>query len=210
MAYTAASRNNPAPGGSRAPSDRHRRRPHVPATRQPAGHPLPGPAHRTAGPALRLQAGQRGDRAHRHRIPLGRGSGVFPRRRLPGVQRHPEQPHAALAGGGRAPLRFPRAVELRQRQHPGPRGAADHLRARYAACHAHRTRWPHHRADRPLRRQTVERAERRGGGERRGGMVHRPWLRHRRPVRGPQGGSRIAAQRLSIRPRDRHRCGGRR
>ena len=45
----------------------------------------------------------------------------------------------ALAGGGRAPLGVPRALQLRQRQHPRPRGPADHLRARRAACHAHRT-----------------------------------------------------------------------
>ena len=38
-------------------------------------------------------------RAARHRLALVRGPGLVPRRRLPAVERHPEQPHHALAGG---------------------------------------------------------------------------------------------------------------
>ena len=77
---------------------------------------------------------------------------------------------------------FRAPVELRQRQHPRPRGSADHLRARHTPRHAHRIGRTHHRADRSFRRQAVERAERRRGGERRRGVVHRSGLRHRRPV----------------------------
>ncbi len=56
---------------------------------------------------------------------------------LPGVQRHSQQPHDALAGGGRSPVGVPRAIQLCQRQHARPRGTPDHLRTRHAASDAH-------------------------------------------------------------------------
>ena len=54
------------------------------------------------------------------------------RRRLPAVQRHPEQPHAALRRPGprRQRQRLPRSRQQHQRPHPRPRGPAGLLRAR--------------------------------------------------------------------------------
>ena len=50
------------------------------------------------------------------------------------LERHPEQPHAALGRGDRRRHGLPQAVALRQRQHARPPGPARHLRARHAAA----------------------------------------------------------------------------
>ena len=62
----------------------------------------PDPAIQILDPALREishRAGQR--RAARHRHALVRGAGLFRRRALPALERHPQQPHHALGRGDR-------------------------------------------------------------------------------------------------------------
>ena len=112
---------------------------------------------------------------------VGRGAGLFRRRAVPVVERHPEQPDHALGRGNRRDQRLSQALELRQRQHPRPPGPARHRRAR-PARHAHRIRRPHHRADGPLRRQAAQFAERHRGEVRRLDLVHRHERRHHRQL----------------------------
>ncbi len=123
-------------------------------------------------------------------LPLGRGPGVVRRRALSAVERHPEQPHPAVGRGDRRRQRLPQALELRQRQHARPPGTPRDLRARRPARHAHRVRRHDHRADRSLRGQAPELAERHRGEVRRLDLVHRPALRHPRLLRGRQGRAR--------------------
>ena len=58
--------------------------------------------------------------------------------------------------------RVPQAVQQCQRQYPRPPGPAGHLRARQPPPHPHRVRRHHHRADRQVRGQAAQFAERRG------------------------------------------------
>ena len=106
----------------------------------------------------------------------------------------PEQPHHALGRGDRAGQRVSQAVEQRQRQHPRPPGPAGHLRARQPPRHPHRIRRHHHRADRQVRRQAAQLAERRGGEVRRLDLVHRSAVRHSRQLR------RVTSRRPNCRP----------
>ena len=85
---------------------------------------------------------------------------------------------------------FRQPAGLHQRQHRRPRGTARHLRARQPARHPHRARRAHHRRRRPLRGQALQQPERRGGEIGRLDLVHRPGLRHRFGLRGPQGRER--------------------
>ena len=85
--------------------------------------PLSRSQHQGARPALSaICAGQRGDRAHRRRLPLYRGAGVVRRWPLPPVERHPERPDHEMGGGNRRGQRVSPALALRQRQHPRPPG----------------------------------------------------------------------------------------
>ena len=133
---------------------------------------------------------------------VGRGAGLFRRRAVPALERHPQQPHHALGRGDRRDQRLSQALELRQRQHPRPPGPPRHRRAR-PARHPHRIRRPHHRADGPLRRQAAQFAERHRGEVRRLDLVHRHECRHHRQLerRGRRAG--IAAAGLSHRRQDR-------
>ena len=149
-------------------------------------------------------------RADRHGHALERGAGVVRRRPLPAVERHPQQPHHALAGGDGRGQRLPPALQQRQRQHPRPPGPARHLRARHAPGHAHRVRRHHHRHHRQVRRQAAQLAQRRRRQVRRLDLVHRSAVRHPRQLRGPRGHARAADQRLPLRPQDRPRHGRRR
>ena len=75
-----------------------------------------------------------------HRRPLDRGPGLLPGRPVPGVQRHPERPDAALGRDDRRGRRVPAARRLRQRPHRRPPGPAGQLRARQPPGHPHRAR----------------------------------------------------------------------
>ena len=110
--------------------------------------------YETARRALRrLRPPDRERRAPLRRLPLGRGTGLVPRRPLPRVERHPERPHAALGRDQRrASASSARPSRLLQRQHGRPPGPARDLRARRPARHAHGARRLDHRARRPLRR----------------------------------------------------------
>ena len=113
--------------------------PRTPPRWEPA-ESYPDPAVQHARSALRRDqaAVQRGRRASRDRVSLGRGSGVVRRRPLPPVERHPQQPHHAVGRGDRRGQRLSQALQPRQRQYPRPPGPARHLRARGAAGHPHR------------------------------------------------------------------------
>ena len=124
----------------------------------------PDPAVRTLDPRFEDAAGrQRGRRAAGDRLPLGRGAGVVRRPRLPRVERHPEQPDAALGREERRGHDVPQPVALRERQHARSRGPARDLRALDAARDADGARRQRHRADGRLRGQEAQRAQRRRG-----------------------------------------------
>ena len=86
---------------------------------------------------------------------------------------------------------LPHALELRQRQHARPPGAAGHLRAPDAR---RVTRTEHDGAITVLadrfEGKRLNSPERRGGEVRRLDLVHRPALRHPGRLRGPQAASR--------------------
>ena len=92
-------------------------------TRRRADHVL----HRPRRPDRRARVqrtapAQRADPAAVDRRAVGGGAGVEPRA-VSGVERHPEQPPAALARRRRPRQRVPRPVQQQQRQHvrlPGP------------------------------------------------------------------------------------------
>ena len=142
----------------------------------------PDPAIKSLDPSFdqyRLSIGQR-RAARAPAMRWCRRAGLVRRRPLPAVERHPEQPHPALGRGDRRGQRLPQALEQRQRQHARPPGPARHLRARRAARHAHRIRRHDHRADRPLRGQAAQLAERHRREVRRLDLVHRSAVRHPR------------------------------
>ena len=114
-----------------------------------------------------------------HRLPLGRGTGLVRGRALPGLVRHSQRPHAALGRDRRLGLGVPPAGDEQQRPHGRPAGPAGLVRAPRPLRVAHRVRRHAHRAGRPLRRQALQLAQRRGGEVRRQHLVHRPELRHR-------------------------------
>ena len=143
---------------------------------------------------------------------LGRGAGLFRRRAVPVVERHPEQPDHALGRGNRRDQRLSQALELRQRQHPRPPGPPRHRRAR-PARDPHRIRRPHHRADGPVRRQAAQFAERHRGEIRRLDLVHRHERRPHRQLerRGRRAGDAAAGlphRRQDRAGDDRHRRRG--
>ena len=88
----------------------------------------------------RAPAAQRADPAPVDGRALGGGAGVERAGPLPGVERHPQQPAAALDRGRRARQRVPHAVEQQQRQHLRLPGSAALLRARHPARGALRAR----------------------------------------------------------------------
>ena len=107
-------------------------------------------------------------RTGRHRHALGRRAGVFPRRRLFAVLRHPQQPHHEVRREDQPDQRVPRQRQLCQRQRPRPPGPARHLRAfGHPPHHAHREGRQDHGAGRQVRGQAAERAERHRGQVRR-------------------------------------------
>ena len=120
----------------------------------------------------------------------------------------PERPHAALGRDRWLGLGVPPAVDEQQRPHRRPAGPPGLVRAPQPLRVAHRVRRHAHRAGRPLRRQALQLAQRRGGQERRQHLVHRPELRHRLGLRRRRGAERDRRlQRLPHRPgeRPRHR-----
>jgi hypothetical protein len=108
--------------------------------------------------------------------------------------------HITPVNGSARQLGVPPAVQLRQRQHPGPAGTAGHLRARRPPGYPHRARRLDYRAGRRLPGQAAERAQRRGRGGRRGGLVQRPGLRHPRRLRGLPGRAGAADLLVPARP----------
>ena len=111
------------------------------------------------------------------------GAGVERPGALPGLERHPQQPAAALARGRRPRERLPHAVEQQQRQHvrlPGPPAL---LRAPDAPRRALRARRLDHGPRRLVRRQAAQLAERRRPPSGRQLLVHRSALR-RAALRG--------------------------
>ena len=143
-------------------------RDHHPAARlRPTGAPTVycrDPDIITIDPAFdALTQAQYRDRAPVDRRAVGRGPAWKLVGKLPGLERHPEQPPAALDRGRRPGERLPRAVEQQQRQHLRLPGPADLLRAPDAAGRALRARRLGHRAGRQLRGQAAQLAQRRGG-----------------------------------------------
>ena len=100
-----------------------------------------------------IRSGERSGEADCHRFRLDRGSGVVRRCGLPAVLRHPEQPDHAMDARRRR-LRLPRAVELRERTHPGSGRPSRLVRARRAARDPDRARRLDHRHRRALPGQT--------------------------------------------------------
>ena len=96
---------------------------------------------------------------------------------LPGLERHPEQPAAALARGRRPRQRVPHAVEQQQRQHLRFPGPAALLRAPDAPRRALRARRLDHRHRRRVQRQAAQLAERRRAASGRQLLVHRSAVR---------------------------------
>ena len=137
------------------------------------------------------------------------GPGLERRRPLPRLERHPEQPPAALARGRRPRLGVPHAVQQLQRQHlrlPGPPAL---LRAPDAARRALRARRLDHGPRRQLRGQAAQLAQRRRAASGRQLLVHRsalwrPALRGRARRRRRADERRGAAQ-AAARPGGRHR-----
>ncbi len=113
------------------------------------------------------------------------GPAYFPAGPLPGLQRHPQRPDAALGRDDRRGRRLRAAGRLRQRAHRRPPGAPGQLRARQPPGHPRRARRHDHRARRPGRRQAPQQPQRRGRAGRRVGVVHRPVVRDRQRLRGP-------------------------
>ena len=132
---------------------------------------------------------------------MGRGAGLVRRPPLPGLERHPQQPHAAVGRGNGRGDPVPEPLELRQRPHPRPAGPSCLMRAPDQAGDRDRTRRLDHGAHRPVRWQTAQRTQRRGGGLGRLGVVHRPRLRNHVGLRGSPGGVRAAHRGLPARPR---------
>ena len=134
------------------------------------------------------------------------GAGVERPGPLPRLERHPQQPPAALARGRRPRQRVPHAVEQQQRQHlrlPGPPAL---LRAPHPPRRALRARRLGHRDRGLVQRQAAQLAQRRRAASRRQLLVHRPALRRpalrgraRRAGRAQQraraGSSRASASR---------------
>ncbi len=150
-----------------------------------------------------MPAEPREGRAARDGLPLVRRAGVVRRRPLPAVERHPERPHHALGRGDGCHERLPQALAQRERQHARPPGPPRHLRARHAPRDAHRIRRLDHGDRRALPGQAAQLAERRRVQVGRLDLVHRPAVRDPRLLRGPQGGSGAADERLPPRSRDR-------
>lgn len=157
----------------------------------------------------RAPAGERADPAPVDGGALVGGAGVERPGALPRLERHPQRPAAALAGGRRSRHRVPRAVEQQQRQHvrlPGPPAL---VRAPDTARGALRERRRRHADRRPVRRQAAELAQRRGRASRRLVLVHRPAVR--RPAlrgRARRGGRAEQPRRPAqseARPAARHR-----
>ena len=124
-------------------------------------------------------------------------------RALPGLERYPEQPADALAGGGRARQRLPQPLRPQQRQYVRPGRPAALVRARRAARGALRALGGRNGHCRALRRQAAELAERRRRAPGPQHLVHRPALRHPRQLRGTPGRVGAAGRRVSRRPRQR-------
>ena len=93
------------------------------------------------------------------RLVVGR-AGLECRGSLPRLERHPEQPAAALDRGRRPRLGVPHAVEQQQRQQLRLPGPAALLRARHPADRPLRARRLDHGAGGLLQRQAPELAER--------------------------------------------------
>ena len=146
----------------------------------------PGRARARSG-VRQVPAGAGLRRAAVHGLPVVGGAGVVRRRALPPVERHPEQPDPAMGRGDGRGVGLPQAVQQRQRQYPRPPGPAGHLRARFAARHAHGARRRHHGPGRFLQRPEAQLPERRRGGAGRRDMVHGSGVRHPGLLRGPPG-----------------------
>ena len=155
-----------------------------------------------ASPSIALYNASVERLADRHA--LGRGPGLVRRRPLPALERHPQQPHHALGRGDRRRQRLPQAVEQRQRQHPRPPGPAASP-ASTTTRRVTRTEYDgtHHGADRQVRRQAAQLAERHRGQVRRLDLVHRSAVRHPRQLRGARRQAGTADQRLPARSQDR-------
>ncbi len=110
---------------------------------------------------------------------------------------------ARCAGASGRPIDLPRALGLRQRADPRPRGATDRLLASRSMPVSHRARRARHAAHRSPRGQAAECAQRRDREIGRHDLVHRPALRHFQRLRGRPAGIRAAAGPLPLRPRDR-------
>ena len=111
----------------------------------------------------------------------------FARRQLSRLERHPQQPHAAL-GAGR------RQVSVFRANSNYSNGNTRDREGRLVTCEhgapagdAHRARRHDHRHRRQLQGQAPQLAERRGGQVGRLDLVHRSELRDHERLRGPQG-----------------------
>ena len=161
------------------------------------------PRRHHGGPVVqRAAAGQRADPAAVDGRPVVGGPGVERPGPVPRLERHPQQPAAALAGGRRPRVGLPRAVEQQQRQHVRLPGPAALVRAPDPARGALRERRLGHADRRLVQRQAAELAQRRRGAPRRlllvhGSAVRRPVLRGRARRVGraeqPRGPAQAAA-----------------
>ena len=122
-----------------------------------------------------------------------RGAGVERPGPLPRLERHPQQPAAALARGRRPRERVPHAVEQQQRQHVRLPGAPALVRAPDAPRRPLRARRLDHGDRRHVRRQAAELAERRRPAPGRQLLVHRSAVR-RPALRGRARRGRRAEQ----------------
>ena len=124
------------------------------------------------------------DQAAVDRRALGRGSCLEQPGAVPAVERHPEQPSAALARRRRAGDGVPEPVEQQQRQHVRCGGASVVVRAPDAARRAIRARRIDHGHRGVVSGQASQFAERRRGASRRQHLVHRSAVRRAAVRRG--------------------------
>ena len=163
----------------------------------------PDPAVQVLDPSFnkyRLALAERRALADRHA--LVRGPGLV-RRRLATCCGATSPTTASCAG-----TRKPGGSSVFRKPSNNANGNTRDRQGRLVTCehdsaprHPHRVRRHHHRADRQVRRQAAQLAERHRGEVRRLDLVHRSAVRHPRQLRGPRGDARAADQRLSPRPK---------
>ena len=146
----------------------------------------------------RARAGEHVDHASVDRRALDRRAGLEQPGTLPPLERHSQQPAAAMARRRRAGVGLPEPVEQQQRQHLRPPGTPALLRTPHAPRRPLRARRIGHGHRRDVPGQAIQLAERRRRPSRRRDLVHRSAVR-RAALRGADATAVIAAS-ASCRP----------